>query len=225
MICAADASLTASEVFKPARTSVSVSFTQRHTENGNTFLEDYWVSRGVLGLSFRVTLRLKWPVTEISVLYPDADPFLMRIAILPTKSLCYQSVGFKKDYPFDPHRIDFHAYWHRLTDNAYGIASRERLKVVGMETVSGYRCKKVEIGPLPESGWIVWYSPDLDLLLQSERYEYGHLESHSEAIDIKEGPISSDLLKFPPGCTVKTLSPAEFDREGFRIPPRNNPHD
>lgn len=216
MACAEapEASLQPGDVFQSPRKVVSLHFKQRLThlqKENEEILVDYWASRGTIGASFRVNFLFQNPVSQMVILYPDAEPFMMRFMMVPNKSICYKNIFSKKNYGYNPHRIRFKTLWHSMLDNLYQIIPQGKLTLLGEEMLLGYPCKKVGVGDISKRGFIVWYSPQLDLLLKTETFENGKIISRKEALELQELRIPPEIFKLPPNCTVRTLSIQEFD--------------
>jgi len=206
--------LSADDIFHSDSSVISLTYTQRimNLEQNQEVLADYSAARKPSGLSFRADYHLESPVTQMLLFYPDADPFLLRYTLVPSKKLCYQNQFTKKDYTFDPHTIQAAGLWHSLLDGLDQLKkSGLPLNVIGEETIAGLSCKKVTAGDITKDGFLVWYSPKVDLLLKIEVYKAGKVASRKEVTVLKEGELPADTFVLPKNCPMQTLTNKEFD--------------
>jgi len=202
------------DVFRSENPSVSVSFSQHDAdvEHNQEMTAEFWASRHGSGLSFRVSYHLENLVTQMVIFYPDADPFMLRFTLVPSKKLCYKNQFVKKTTAFDPHMIPFTGLWHSLLDGLSRLSNPDMIVTLeGEEQIAGLTCKKVMIGDTSKDGNLVWYSPKVDLILKRETYKSGKLIAHSEVTSLKEGEIPSSTFVLPKDCHVDDLTSKEFD--------------
>jgi len=205
---------TPTELFRPTSNDISIHFKEEVTYFSTSKKEitgEFWASRNPLGLSLRIDHFLETRVTQIVLLFPQADPFLARFLLVPQKSLCYGNRFWKKDALFDPHKLAPSTYWHNLLDRLYQINQLDSGKQIGEEKISGYSCKKISLGKTPDSGLMVWYAPELDLILRVDFYQNGKVIITKQVVDLEEKRFQSSVFKPAAGCPVKFLSAQAFD--------------